>query len=254
MQHHTVAVGVGGVVEPVAGPAGLLVFDQLEPGDQIMSIAGQPISSAITPQDLNAMLEGTEGTTVPVEFERDGEGTRTVELNVDSLALVGAPGRVGISRGLPDDDKVGAAAGLVDAPKEFVNLSITSLQALGKFFTPGGVSDFAGQVVDARDDRAATVQEDQARSAPVTETSTRMVDDGGGNDEANNSWNIGLSEPPFGSTELASAQFLALDATAQARGGRSAGSRSVGALAPGETIRTAFGIDLGQLLQRVGSE
>ncbi len=157
----------------------------LEPGDQIMSIAGQPISSAITPQDLNAMLEGTEGTTVPVEFERDGEGTRTVELNVDSLALVGAPGRVGISRGLPDDDKVGAAAGLVDAPKEFVNLSVTSLQALGKFFTPGGVSDFAGQVVDARDDRAATVQEDQARSAPVTETSTRMVDDGGGNDGEN---------------------------------------------------------------------
>ncbi len=81
-----------------------------------------------------------------------------------------------------------------------------------------------------------------------------LYDDGGGNDEANNSWNIGLSEPPFGSTELASAQFLALDATAQARGGRSAGSRSVGALAPGETIRTAFGIDLGQLLQRVGSE
>jgi membrane-associated protease RseP (regulator of RpoE activity) len=111
-----------------------------------------------------------------VVFERDDAEQVTVSLNVDTLALMGNPGFVGIGRALPEDEKVGALAGLVAAPREFVTLTGTSLGALGKFFTPGGISDFAGQVTSARDDRAAVVEEERAASAPVTERSSRILE------------------------------------------------------------------------------
>jgi hypothetical protein len=66
----------------------------------------------------------------------------------------------------------------VAAPREFVDLTATSLGALGRFFTPGGISDFAGQVTGARDDRAEVVEEEQAASAPVTENTSRVLDEG----------------------------------------------------------------------------
>ncbi len=81
-----------------------------------------------------------------------------------------------------------------------------------------------------------------------------FYDDGGGNDESNNSWNLGLSEPAVGSIDPNSAQFLALEGAGQARGGRTVRTRNVGALAPGETIRTAFGIELRQLLERIAAD
>lgn len=149
----------------------------LRSGDQVVSIDGRLLSGANSPDALTELLAGTEGSDVEVVFERD-EARRTTTLNVDSLALVGAPGYVGIGRGLPETERLGPVEGLVAAPREFLDLTATSLGALGRFFTPGGISDFAGQVTGARDDRAEVVEEERAASAPVTENSSRVLDDG----------------------------------------------------------------------------
>ncbi|HMS89302.1 MAG TPA: site-2 protease family protein [Acidimicrobiales bacterium] len=149
----------------------------LRTGDQVVSIEGHTLSGANDPDALAEMLAGTEGSDVVVVYERD-EVRRTTTTNVDALALVGAPGYVGIGRGLPETERLGPVEGLVAAPREFVDLTATSLGALGRFFTPGGISDFAGQVTGARDDRAEVVEEEQAASAPVTENTSRVLDEG----------------------------------------------------------------------------
>jgi RIP metalloprotease RseP len=156
-------------------PGGPVDAAGLEVGDQVVSIAGRQLSSANSTEELTELLAGVDGTTVPVVLERDEEEISST-LNVDTLALAGSPGFVGIGRGLPGDEKVGAVEGLVAAPREFVNLTTTSLEALGKFFTPGGISDFAGQVTSARSDRAEVKEEQRAASQPITETSSRIHD------------------------------------------------------------------------------
>jgi len=142
-------------------------------GDQVMSIAGHEVSEANTPDELTEMLAGAEGTTVAVEIERGDERIGT-SLNVDTLSLMGRAGFMGVSRGLPDDQKVGVVEGLTTAPREFATLTRTSLEALGRFFTPGGISDFASQVTNARSDRAAVQAERDEATTPVTETSASM--------------------------------------------------------------------------------
>ena len=149
----------------------------LRTGDQVVSIDGHLLSAANDPDALSELLAGTEGSDVEVVYLRD-EVRHTTSVNVDTLALVGAPGYVGIGRGQPADERLGPVEGLVAAPREFFDLTTTSLAALGRFFSPGGISDFAGQVTGARDDRAAVVEEEREASAPVTQTTSRVLDEG----------------------------------------------------------------------------
>ena len=147
----------------------------LQTGDQIVRIDGNLLSKATTPQLLEEMLAGVSGP-VEVTYERD-EVVRTTSMEVDTLALAGSPGYVGIGREMPEPERLGVVEGLVAAPREFFDLTVTSVAALGQFFTPSGISDFAGQVTGARTDRAAVVEEERQSSAPVTENTTRLVDD-----------------------------------------------------------------------------
>jgi hypothetical protein len=87
----------------------------LRTGDQVVSIEGHTLSGANDPDALAEMLAGTEGSDVVVVYERD-EVRRTTTTNVDALALVGAPGYVGIGRGLPETERLGPVEGLVAAP------------------------------------------------------------------------------------------------------------------------------------------
>ena len=81
-----------------------------------------------------------------------------------------------VGRGLPEPERIGPLEGVVAAPREFISLTSTSVAALGRFFTPGGISDFASQVSGARDDRAAVVEEQREAAAPVTDNTSRVVD------------------------------------------------------------------------------
>lgn len=152
--------------------AGLMV------GDQLVSVAGREISSANSGEELTERLVDLDGS-VPVVLERRDEQFTTT-LDLSKLSVTGSHGFVGIGRGLPGNERLGVAEGLVAAPREFVNLTVTSVQALGKFFTPGGISDFAGQVTSARSDRAEVAAERQASSRPVSETTVNVHDPSAG--------------------------------------------------------------------------
>ena len=144
-------------------------------GDQLVSVNGTEVSSATTAEALTERLAHLADEPVSAVLERDDEQFTTT-LDLSTLSLYGRNGFVGIGRGLPGVEKVGVVEGLVAAPREFANLTVTSVQALGRFFTPGGISDFAGQVTSARSDRAETTAEQRAASQPVSETTATMAD------------------------------------------------------------------------------
>jgi RIP metalloprotease RseP len=147
------------------------------PGTRVETVGGRSLTGATSGEELEELLADLDGTT-PVVFEVDDELV-TVPVDLDTLALAGVPGYVGIGRGLPGDEKVGPLEGLVAAPREFATITTTSLGALGRFFTPGGISDFAGQVMSARDDRATADEEQRQATEPVTETTSRVVEQDG---------------------------------------------------------------------------
>ncbi len=139
-------------------PGSPLAKAGLKPGDQLTSIAGTDTRST---RDLSGLLRKIDGTTVPVTYEEgrghpnNGGQTHQIEVEATSILLVGNEGYVGVSSKAPPTERVGALRGLVRAPAEFVNYGKLSMVALGDFFTPNGISDFTGQVTNARADRAA---------------------------------------------------------------------------------------------------
>ena len=82
----------------------------LQTGDQIVRIDGNLLSKATTPQLLEEMLAGVSGP-VEVTYERD-EVVRTTSMEVDTLALAGSPGYVGIGREMPEPERLGVVEGL----------------------------------------------------------------------------------------------------------------------------------------------
>ncbi|CAN5570012.1 N/A [soil metagenome] len=123
----------------------------LEAGDQILAIDGK---ATRTLKDLDPLLAEVEGSTVAITYERgDSETDRTAQAKVDSFILEGTEGYVGIGAEKPDAERISPVDGLVQAPVDFVNVTRLSLESLGRFFTPSGVSDFASQVGSAREDK-----------------------------------------------------------------------------------------------------
>ena len=152
----------------------------LEVGDQITSLDGTATRDL---GDLDELLAGVEGRTVPVTFERydvDAETTQvaTGELRVESLVLAGSEGYLGVTRQTDDPERISPLRGLVEAPAQFLDVTGSSLKALGSFFSPGGIADFAGQVGDAGDDDAAVGE--GPRVPTSNETSATLLDRGTG--------------------------------------------------------------------------
>lgn len=158
------------VVDRVVPQSGIAAAG-IEVGDQVMAIDGKPTSSA---RDLDGQLGRLEGTEVPVVIQRDGV-QQTSPVKIDSLRLVGNEGYIGIGRGNAPSARIGPLQGLVQAPKDFLNISWQSITALGKIFSPSGISDFAGQVTSARDDRSDVKAEQAAAVAPVSGSSAELI-------------------------------------------------------------------------------
>ena len=156
-------------------PGSSLAKAGLAPGDQIISLDGVPTRPT---KDLDAVLADLEGTTVPIEFERDGV-SKTVTAEVTSLILEGAEGYLGIGRGRAPAEKLGVIEGIVKTPVEFVNVLRQSVTGLGTFFSPSGVTNFAGQVRDARTDRTESRIVSGA-SSTSDESSAKLLPEGAG--------------------------------------------------------------------------
>ncbi|MEO6987980.1 MAG: RIP metalloprotease RseP [Aquihabitans sp.] len=139
--------------------------------DQIVSIDGIEVRGV---RDLDAVLQELEGTTVPVEYVRmDETEIRSTDLMVESFILEGGEAFIGITAEFQDPETIGVLPALVQAPVDFGRVTWMSMQALGSFFTPSGISDFVGQLGSASEDRAAA-------NPTSTETSATLHGSGAG--------------------------------------------------------------------------
>jgi membrane-associated protease RseP (regulator of RpoE activity) len=139
-------------------------------GDRITAIDGAPIR---TFDDLREAVEAAGDEPVPVSYLRDGDEL-TTQVAVRPYTFEGqASSGLGVVRGFPESQRLAPLEAAVNTPGEFVNVTRLSVQALGNFFTPSGVSDFAGQVGSAQQDRA--VRNDPAATAADQEPSENRL-------------------------------------------------------------------------------
>ena len=140
----------------------------LRTGDRITSIAGEDTN---TFEDLRKAVGPLDDETVPVVYERDGR-TITGDVKLKTYTYRGQQGSgLGIVVDYPGPERLSPVEGLVKTPVEFANVTTLSIKALGRFFTPGGVSDFAGQVGNARENRAAVTATGKERSSGSSSSS-----------------------------------------------------------------------------------
>ncbi|MBX3314854.1 MAG: site-2 protease family protein [Actinobacteria bacterium] len=147
----------------------------MEPLDRVTAIGDLDTT---TIEDLEPKLLELEGTTVPVTFvPHDDDGNdlapRTVDLKIERLALTGGRVFLGVGQEPGDPERLGVGEAVVQTPVQFAQVLWFSTESLGRFFTPSGISDFMGQVFNAR--------EDNARANPTAdETSAVMRKQGAG--------------------------------------------------------------------------
>jgi membrane-associated protease RseP (regulator of RpoE activity) len=112
---------------------------------------------------------------VSVTVERDGSLVTTdVDLRAYEYEGFESCG-LGIIMEEAPQEKVGPIQGIVEAPKQFVQIMGMSIEGLTSFFTPSGIGDFASQVGSAQDDasnRAAADETDEADPCSATAVPT----------------------------------------------------------------------------------
>ena len=144
----------------------------LRAGDKITAVEGDPVVEFI---DLRPLIRPRRGDTVDVTYLRNGV-SRTVP-----VALRPYPGEdgateccLGVQEELLDRDmeRVNPIAAVPQSFAEFGTFTVKSLQGLGRFFTPTGLSNFGRQVVNANDGEAAP-SDDASTTASTGRPGTR---------------------------------------------------------------------------------
>lgn len=156
-------------VIPGSGAAEAGIVD----GDRITNIDGAPIATFDDLRDAVAPLKGTDDP-VPVSYVRDGEEATTQIVMREYVYQGRTTDGFGIVLGSPDVERVNPVRAVAQTPVEFARITQMSLEALGRFFTPGGISDFAGQVGSARADREA-LQNPEANTPPPEVSENRLI-------------------------------------------------------------------------------
>jgi len=148
----------------------------LKAGDKITAISGKPVA---TREDVADLIAGKQGQTLPVTYVRAGEShTVPVALKPYKTEDGYQACCLGISQKLTDikTEKVNP---IVAVPRSFQELGVIagkSLGALGSFFTPSGLGNFADQVVNARTDRQNATT--AASTVPNTKAPTSATGSG----------------------------------------------------------------------------
>jgi RIP metalloprotease RseP len=146
----------------------------LEPGDQVVQLGDLDVTPL---KELEPKLLALEGTTVPVTFVRsddqgDALAPQTTDVRVENLVLEGRRIFLGVSQETSDPERVPPLTALVRAPRDFLDVTWFSVQSLGRFFTPSGISDYASQVGSSRDDAALANRTSMETSATFIERGT----------------------------------------------------------------------------------
>jgi membrane-associated protease RseP (regulator of RpoE activity) len=117
----------------------------LQDGDRLVSIDGVEVTTFEALRDIVGPRVNQE---VEVVAERDGE-TFSTETTLGEHPDDGPEiGFLGVGPGLPVVT-YGVIEGAGRAVSEFGAVTVESVKALGRFFSPSGLADFANQVVDA---------------------------------------------------------------------------------------------------------
>jgi membrane-associated protease RseP (regulator of RpoE activity) len=159
----------------------------LRVGDEIIEIDGVAVPTVV---DLTATVSARRGSTVPVTVERDGV-QQTVDVDLQEYRFQSDDGSVsrgcglGISMAPAEIEKVGPVAGLVAAPRQFVEIVRLSVGGLVSFFSPSGISDFARQVGSADEDRATRTADRESVADPCTPVSVPGGSAGGSTEGEN---------------------------------------------------------------------
>jgi membrane-associated protease RseP (regulator of RpoE activity) len=144
----------------------------LRPGDAITSVDGEAID---TFADLREAVTPVQGETVPITFERDGR-ERAGEVSLAPYTYEGrrATG-LGVVVDYPEPEELGIVEGIAKTPVEFANVTVQSVQALGRFFSPSGIADFSDQVGSASEDREAAREAEQGGAAAEAPSENRIL-------------------------------------------------------------------------------
>jgi len=132
-------------------------------GETILAIDGERISSF---DDVRDVVTSRSGKSVPVEVT-DGTESRTVQVEIGDRK---GKGFLGVTRAAAPVERVGAIAAVPQTFHEFGAITVASTQALGRFFSPSGLSNFAGQV--ARSGEPAASQDSATNAGAATSQSS----------------------------------------------------------------------------------
>lgn len=141
----------------------------LEPGDRVEAIDGEPVE-AFTP--FAEEIASRPGEEVVLTVERDGDEIQ-VPVTVGVAPADPSRGQLGVSRELVTTT-VGPLAAGGRAVSDFYEQSKGIFGFLGDFFTPSGISDFAGDVASGSDDSAPAPEP----SGGSAQTSSESPDEG----------------------------------------------------------------------------
>ncbi len=120
----------------------------LRKDDKVVSVAGRPIARFT---DLKSIVQKHKGDIVPVVVVRHGARlTLRAELREFTDKDGGHGCCLGIGPGYPVQ-RLSPIRGLVRTPSEFAEVTALSAGALGRFFTPSSLANYAGQVTHAND-------------------------------------------------------------------------------------------------------
>jgi membrane-associated protease RseP (regulator of RpoE activity) len=143
-------------------------------GETIVAIDGRKISSFDQVKDA---VTSRAGDTVPVELV-SGNSRRTVDVKLGSKDGKGdcqidaggpGPGCLGVSAATRPVERVGPVAAIPQTFHEFGTITVGSMQALGRFFSPSGLSNFADLV--ARNGEPATTVDNATNAGASTQSS-----------------------------------------------------------------------------------
>jgi membrane-associated protease RseP (regulator of RpoE activity) len=113
-----------------------------EIGDKVVAVDGRPVTDW---RELRDYIQGRAGQSITFEVERDG-GRRTLVVTPASVNPEGEPvGFVGIGA-KPTVEKVNPVTALGRSTMQLGRLTYWSVKALGSFFAPSSLRDYADQL------------------------------------------------------------------------------------------------------------
>jgi membrane-associated protease RseP (regulator of RpoE activity) len=148
----TLTIGSISRLDTGASPA---VDAGFQVGDKVVSVAGQQISNW---DEVPPIVRASAGKPVAFVVERDGQ---LVNLTATPAAIE----RDGETRGFigvgpkPTVERTNPVAASGKAVSDIWNLSTGSLKALGAFFTPSSLKDYAGQLTHATSNKASSADD-----------------------------------------------------------------------------------------------